>query len=289
MYALIDIGSNTIRLVIYDTESGLHEVFNQADYSGLISYVQNGVLSGDGLQHLVEVLNSMHKISLQYECENLYAFATASLRGVADKDGLIESIFQKTGILIDILSGTEEAMFDYRAISEAYKVSEGAAFDLGGGSCQLMFFEHGNLPECKSMPIGALKMYNKYVSGVLPSTEEKKAIAAEVRKQLSDFALLKNSPELPLYAMGGAACTITSMHKKLTGETKWEFTVKELEQITELNEDIISKLAPKRLTTIIPAVITILEICRYIGCDRIFTTAIGVRDGIINNLLQKIN
>lgn len=286
MYALTDIGSNTIRLVIYDTRDGIKEVFNQADYSGLISYVQNGVISEEGICRLVEVLNQMKKISEQYECENLYAFATASLRDVADKEGLIEAVFHKTGITIDILSGAEEAMFDYKAISNAFSVSTGAAFDLGGGSCQLMYFENGALPECKSMPIGALKMYNKHVSGVLPTKDERKAIAAEVRKHLCDFALLKNSNNLPLYAMGGAACTLTAMHKKLTGETKFEFSVTELNEIAELNENIISKLAPKRLTTIIPAIITILEICSYIGCDKICTTTIGVRDGVIHHLLK---
>jgi len=286
MYALIDIGSNTIRLVIYDEKNNLNEVYNQADYSGLISYVQNGEISEEGIDRLVKVLNFMKIISVQHECDKLYAFATASLRDVADKDSLIETVFKKTGITIDILSGMEEAMFDYKAISQKFSISTGAAFDLGGGSCQLMYFEHGALPECKSMPIGALRMYNKHVSNTLPDNDERKSISSEVRKNLSDFALLKNSPHLPLYAMGGAACTLTSMHQKLTGKTKYEFSVSELNELCELNENIISKLAPKRLTTIIPAIITIIEICKYIGCDKVYTTTIGVRDGVLNQLVH---
>lgn len=285
MYSVIDIGSNTIRLVIYDTsETPPKELLNKAEYASLISYVGNGELSLQGIDVLTKALNSLKKISEDFGCSRLYAFATASLRDVQGKDSLIDTIYHNTGIVMDILSGTEEVMYDYDGLKAAYNVKTGAAFDLGGGSCQLMYFENGTLIEYKSMPIGALRMYNMFVSETLPNQKERDAISRFVRKHLADFALLKEQGKISLYAMGGAASTVMSMHKKLSGEKKSVFTIDELELITEFNEDIISKLAPNRLKTIIPAMIVILEICKYIGANEIRVTRYGVRDGIIKRI-----
>lgn len=288
MYSVIDIGSNTIRLVIYDTTQATpKELLNTADFASLISYVNDGELSSEGVSVLTASLNNFKKISEEFGSKNLYAFATASLRDVKNKDKLIETISHNTGIVMDILSGTEEVMYDFEGLKSAYNADTGAAFDLGGGSCQLMFFEHGLLSEYKSMPIGALKMYNTYVCKTLPTEHERQEIRRFVRKQLSTFALLKNAGNIPLFAMGGAASTVMSIHKKLTGEVKDEFTVKELTAILDFNEDIITKLAPKRLKTLIPAMVTVLEICDYIGTDKIRVTNYGVRDGIIKKLAEK--
>lgn len=280
-YSLIDIGSNTVRLVIYDTENNNKEILNKAEFLGLISYVNDGKINEDGEKRLVETLNAMKKIAENSGSDKMYAFATASLRDIKDKDSLIEKLFMKTGITVDIISGTEEAMYDYTAISNAYKVNVGAAFDLGGGSCQLMYFENGVLPECKSMPIGALRLYNEYVAKTLPDGEEYGNIKDAVIRQISDFAILKNHGNIPVFAMGGAACTVSMIHQRLSGEVKTEFSVDELRKMTELGEDTISKLVPKRLTTIVPALIVMITICEYISVDKIIVTDVGVRDGVL--------
>ena len=83
--ALIDIGSNTIRLVIYD---GKKEIKNTAVYAGLISDVYEGEISQEGIFKIVSALRSMKKTANEYSCDEIYAFATASLRDISDKDGL---------------------------------------------------------------------------------------------------------------------------------------------------------------------------------------------------------
>lgn len=281
--SLLDIGSNTIRLVIYD---GKKEIFNTPDYTGLISYVKDGKLTEEGFEKLTDVLIKMKKLSEEYKATTLYAFATASLRDISDKDSLILKIKETTDIKIDIISGQQEAMYDYLAIKDCFGTSTGAAFDLGGGSCQLMYFENGSLPECKSMPIGALRMYNTFVSGVLPTASERIEIERCTRKNLSDFGLLKAYGKVPLFAMGGAACTLYSITKKLTGKGKTVYSIPDLESIAALDEEIIKQVAPKRLTTIVPAIITVIEILKYIGTDEIQITEIGVRDGIIKQIAK---
>jgi len=108
--ALIDIGSNTIRLVVYD---GDKEIENTADHAGLVAEVSEGKITPAGISKLTTALVSMKKRAIELGSEKIYAFATASLRDIEDKEGLISFIEETSGIKIEIISGESEAMYDY--------------------------------------------------------------------------------------------------------------------------------------------------------------------------------
>ncbi len=278
MYSLIDIGSNTIRLVVYENDT---EVLNRADYTGLISYVKDGRLTEDGEEKLIDVLLKFKSEAKAKGAQSLYAFATASLRDISDKEALICRIEEACGIQIDIISGDKEAEFDYLAISEKYNVDTGAAFDLGGGSCQLMMYEKNHIIESRSMPIGALKLYNMFVSGILPTEKEMQEIARYVRRSLSYFGVMKASKAEPIFAMGGAACTLMTIAKAISGKDKTSFTKTELLAYAALDEATLAYIVPQRLKTIVPAIVVITQILDYIGADTINVTTVGVRDGVL--------
>ena len=179
--ALIDIGSNTIRLVVYD---GTEEIENTADYAGLVAEVSNGKISPSGIMKLSSSLIKMKKRAEELGCDEIYAFATASLRGVEDKEGLVSYIEEVTGLRMEIISGEAEAMYDYYGIRSIYNEKHGIAFDLGGGSCQMILFKYGKIREFLSMPIGSLKIYSDYVYGLLPDAEEKSRIGRIIRKKI---------------------------------------------------------------------------------------------------------
>lgn len=276
--ALIDIGSNTIRLVIYDNGQ---EVLNVANHANLIADVSGGQLSAEGLGKIVSVLNQMKKKASLYNCKELYAFATASLRDIADKEGLCTVIKELTGIEIEIISGDREAMYDYIGLKKKNAVTDGAAFDLGGGSCQLFVYETGKIREFKSLKIGSLKLHGQFVSGNIPDMEESGRIKRFVRKELSSLALLKNVGCSTIYAMGGAAFALGSLSSKYFGGNGTDLSFETLSKITELTEEQITGVCPKRLKTVIPASLTMLEIMAYSGVDNIQVTEAGVRDGIL--------
>lgn len=287
-YALIDVGSNTIRLVIYETgQEGPQIILNDADFSGILSYVKNGVLSEDGFFHIVQILKKMKKTALDSGCGTLYAFATASLRDISDKAALAERIREASGVDVHIISGAEEARYDYLGLRSEFNAADGAAFDLGGGSCQLMYFERGRVMESDSRPIGSLRLYNAYVSGVLPTESERIRIRSKVRIQLSGFGLLYKSAFPEIYAMGGAARAALKVLNRISRKKSEVITRAELSDMLLLPEAVFRGIIPERITTIIPAVITILEILDFCGSDAIHVTDRGVRDGILYELMNR--
>ena len=90
-YGVIDVGSNTIRLVIYEVkENRIESLFSNKNTAGLIGYVNDGELSRKGIRKACDVLNSLQKVAAHAQVEKLYVFATASLRNIANTKEAVE-------------------------------------------------------------------------------------------------------------------------------------------------------------------------------------------------------
>lgn len=274
---IIDIGSNTVRLAVYD---GLAVISGKVNYAGLISYISDGNISEKGLDILCSSVAEM--VEYCKDCDTYYAFATASLRDINNKNELLNTVYQRTGVKIDIISGEKEAEYDYLGLKLHYNTNTGAAFDLGGGSAQLITFENDRVTSHTSKKIGVLKLYNTFVDGIFPSSAEEASIREYIRHELTAFTSKKHEFA---YAMGGSASALAKLYQKIFTKDKDEFTLSELKSFFKLPENIIQSAVPERLYTIRPALITIEEICTVLKTDKIKCVSCGVRDGIIKSFI----
>ena len=274
--ALIDIGSNTIRLVVYE---GMSEIYNEAHYAELIKEVSGGKITESGIIKLFKSLSYMKQKSRELNAETIYAFATASLRDIEDKYSLIEEIKNLTDIEIQIISSKKEAYYDFLGLKSTYNLTEGLAFDLGGGSCQLMSFSGGTVKETISVPIGSLKLHSLYVKDTLPTEDERDIILEHTFREVSSLKEFKGFDII--YGMGGAIFALSSL---CCGESVCKET---LEKILELSVEEITEIVPKRVKTVVPAALTMLSILRLSGAKTIVPARASVRDGIIYEIVHK--
>ena len=107
MINIIDIGSNTIRLVTYDKGKAIS---NFGVNSEIISDTKNGILSEKGIDKLCNIILYL---SEKRKDEKIYAFGTYAMRVLRNKEEVIKKVSEKTGIKIDILSGKKEAEYDF--------------------------------------------------------------------------------------------------------------------------------------------------------------------------------
>ena len=128
---IVDIGSNTIRLVVYDViDMTYKEILNQRSFAGLIEYVDDNRLSQTGMDKLVKTLSNIKELTYLVRCDKVFYFATASLRGLNNSIDLLTYIKKELDIDIDIITGEEEAYFDYvslknsKCMSDAYLADE---------------------------------------------------------------------------------------------------------------------------------------------------------------------
>ncbi len=199
MYGIIDIGSNTIRLVLYHVENSEHgyrisQIMNKKYTASLAGYVtKKGKMSDAGIQCASDTLCELKRIIDSIHLERVYVFATASFRNVTNTEEVLRRTQAASGFDIQVLSGQEEADCGFYGllseIAQAHKgedISSGMQIDLGGGSTEFVFFDDRKIKKSLSIPIGSLNLYDRFVDGILPTAEEMKQIRKYVTKQLKD-------------------------------------------------------------------------------------------------------
>lgn len=189
LFAIIDIGSNTIRMDLFEIEQNTQTqtspalwqtVLSTKASAGLAGYVENGILSSKGVDVLCKALLDCKKILQRLGCTNYIAAATASLRLLNDPQQVMEAVLQKTGIQIILLSGQDEARLSFEGARMGLRTESGVYMDTGGGSTELILFNGEAIQAACSLPAGSLNLYRDYVSGLLPSQAELDAINAHL-------------------------------------------------------------------------------------------------------------
>ena len=114
MYTIVDVGSNTIRMNVYDIrDDKLRLLFTKKATAGLASYVKDKRMSAAGVDRVVEVLEDFQETLANLNIPEMHVFATASLRNVENSHEAVAEIERRTGIAVQVLSGREEAELDF--------------------------------------------------------------------------------------------------------------------------------------------------------------------------------
>jgi len=297
--AVIDLGSNTIRLSVFRYEdSKKTTVIRQKEVAGLAGYIKKNQLEQVGIQKACDVLCEFKKIAARFVAENeIHAFATASLRGILNQDQVLETIQQTIGLLPELLSGEEEAQLDFIGASHFTECKDGILIDIGGASTELVRFENARLVRVASMPIGCLNLYTRFVGKIIPNGEERKKIKKEIREQLANLGW---STEYNLPLMIGVGGTVRAAHKLSCGlfslpQDQNEMDVgfiKEILNKLKNNENeiyhTVYKFIPERTLTIFTGLMILNEAIKRFGCESIFVSGYGVREGyFIDRILKE--
>ncbi len=295
---VIDIGSNTIKATVFKiNKKGVKTVLAYKGYKAkLITFIveENGsrLLSEQGYERLEASISALIDFSCEHKAEIIFAFATASLRGVDNSAEIIKKINEKFDISIEILSGEEEAICSMKGLLteiESADMSEGVMIDMGGGSTEIVRFANGHNPEIVSLPFGCLTLYKDFVSGDLPTDKEIDNIEKYVNKQLEKCNYVKEL-NCPTFLIGGSAravCKVIYNDKKnrnLRADGS-DFT----RVINKLRDKDFyfeaEKIIPERTKTISPSSVAYRCIVKYIKPSTILVSDSGVREGYLEKIL----
>ena len=292
MYAVIDIGSNTIRLVLYEMIDGEpRQMLNSKESAGLAGYIgADNRMTPKGIQRALQALGRFALTLESVRPRRTFAFATASLRGVANAGEVLDAIRRECGLEVAILSGREEAALDFAGAVRTLKTGTGLMADIGGGSTELVFFQDRAIKAAESYPMGSLNMFGKFVADVVPTWEEISRIRREAGRLLREHPLSLAVPSGDLCGIGGtcrAACKL--------GDELWDmergyggFPCEQVKKILKMTKTdrpqlvrAIIKSAPDRLHTLLPGLAILDAVIDRYGCDRFVASAYGVREGYL--------
>lgn len=290
MYAVIDIGSNTIRLSVYAIQDGkIKQMFSRKNTAGLISYVdQNGCMTERGIQKAVSVLSGFQKIIENTKVEHVFVLATASIRNVQNREEIVTILREKTGFGVTVLSGEEEGVCGFVGAAYHMNVDSGLLVDIGGGSTEFVFYQNRKILKTYSIPMGSLSLYANFVSGLTPTKDEYKKMKNYIKEQLKTLDQ-GTVPTAILCGVGGttrAACKLVNdfYDEPLTNRRFQPDQLKRVMKSFYHDKDGVQRIlrvVPDRIHTIIPGMLLLRTITSYFNSQDIMISEYGVREGYL--------
>lgn len=283
--AVIDIGSNSVRLVIYDglTRSPI-PLFNEKSLCGLARDMEKtGSLNNAGRKLAEKVIARFIYLAHANKVQQIFIFATSAVRDAKDGQEFVDKIQQNYGVAIKIFSGEQEAFYAALGVTSSISNVNGIVGDLGGGSFELTNISNHQIMKGISLPIGPLRM-SQYKEEELSMVLKENIIKAKIHKQLEG----KN-----FYAVGGGFRNLAKIHMSFKNyplkvlhnyQVEADDLVQYLEVIAKQNPEELSKYpdGSKKRAETAPMTAIMLKYIIEIGRPKlvIFSSA-GVREGVL--------
>jgi len=205
--AVIDIGSNSVRLVVYEQMArSLVSVFNEKTLCGLGREVQStGLLAPDAVDKALTSLKRFHALCKIQRVGRVHAIATAACRDASNGPDFITRAERICGVPIEILSGPREAKLSALGVISGIHRPDGIVGDLGGGSLELVDVRGHRIRGGVTLPLGSL---------ALQDLAHKSLKRAEriVEGELSELPRLKAGRGRTFYAVGGTWRALARIH-----------------------------------------------------------------------------
>jgi exopolyphosphatase / guanosine-5'-triphosphate,3'-diphosphate pyrophosphatase len=205
--AVIDIGSNSVRLVVYESMArSLISVFNEKALCGLGREVQStGLLAPDAVAKALTSLRRFRALCRIQKVGRVYAIATAACRDASNGPDFIAKAERICGVPIEILSGPREAKLSALGVISGVHDPDGIVGDLGGGSLELIDVSGNRVRSGVTLPLGSLALQDL-------SHKSLKRAERIVRNELSGVAQLKAGRNRTFYAVGGTWRALARIH-----------------------------------------------------------------------------
>ncbi|TWI57777.1 exopolyphosphatase [Halalkalibacter nanhaiisediminis] len=294
-FAIIDIGSNSVRLVInqIDHNGCYKELHNYKTVARLSSHINaDGHFTKKGINILLDTLTRFKDIIHFHHVKEVTAIATAAMRKANNRNQVVELVKERLAFDIQILSEYEEAFYGYLAVVNSTNIKNGYTIDIGGGSTEVTFFENRELIYYHSFPFGAVTLQQQFVKGEQPTERELAAIKVFISSQLKTLSWLQENRDYPVIGIGGSARNLSLIHQRqieypLAGLHQYEFSRTELHNLNKMLQQTtyeerlsIDGLSKDRADIIVPAAEVISSLVDHVNADTFIMSRKGLRDGI---------
>lgn len=294
--AVIDIGSNTLRLLIGNIKANkINKLYTDRVVTQLgRNLIENRVITEKAIDSSIKALKNFKKISEKFDVSCIIAVGTSALREAKNSVYFCKKVRESTGINVHIISGQEEAYYTLHGVMDEEFKEEDSVFiiDVGGGSTEWIHFRK-KFFKMGSMPIGVLKIKERYLN-IEPYSEEEISNAKNFIKEE-----VKNSfPQVKInrfIATGGTASTLAminfglseyipeKIHMSEIDVLKVKQILKKLLSISLEERKKINGMPSDRADIICPGLLILEEIADYLNIEKLTISENGILEGIMKN------
>ncbi len=294
--AAIDIGSNTLRLLIAEKSAqGFYPLCRDREIVRLgRNFYPDRLLSAQAIESAVKVLKRFKIRADREGVTNIFAVGTGVLREAQNIAIFLDWTEKETRLPVRIISGLEEARLMAKGVLSLFPSRSGKSviFDMGGGSTEFVFIKEGHMAERLSLPLGVVALTERFLKSDPPSPDESKWLKDHCRnilkKNLTNNDNIKN-----LIGTAGTVTTLAAMSKKLLDYDPDQIngTVLTKGRLRQLSEEIftlpldqrakLAGLEPGRADVIAAGLLLVLEILDHFSQEDLLVSDAGLLEGLI--------
>jgi exopolyphosphatase/guanosine-5'-triphosphate,3'-diphosphate pyrophosphatase len=296
--AVIDIGSNSVRMVIFERTSRfafhlIHETKSRVRISEH-AYENNNLLQPPALERAYKALKEFQLTISKFKVRKTLCVATSALRDAPNKHDFISKIKKELGLHIQVIDGEKEALLGGIASANLLNLDSALTIDIGGGSTELAYYEDKKVIHTTSLDLGTVRLKELYF--------DKGDLEGAKRHILREFEKLpKELQHDDIVGIGGTLRALSNMviekeevyYKKLHGFSyKLHDQQEYFNRLLESDAKGLKALGVKkdRLDVIQPGLLILDLLVKHIDAKRITTSGVGVREGLfLSDLLRTQN
>jgi exopolyphosphatase/guanosine-5'-triphosphate,3'-diphosphate pyrophosphatase len=290
---VIDIGSNSVRLVVYEgLTRSLTPIFNEKVLAGLGSEVQStGLLAPAAIDKALKALKRFRGLCDTLRVEKLWVIATAACRDARNGTAFITSAERICRTKIEVLSGKREALLSGLGVVSGIYKPDGIAGDLGGGSLEIVDIRGHRVKPRATLPLGGLALQDL-------SKRSLKRAERVTLEQLSRVPALKEGRGRTIYAVGGTWRALARLHMWQKGYPLhvmhgYAISAREALEFTRLVRRVdpetlsqIEAVADARRPLLAYAAVVLEQMIMIARPKAVVLSALGVREGLLYSQLK---
>jgi len=291
---IVDIGSNSIRLVVYDgPERSPFLLFNEKVSAGLgAGLSETGRIDDTAMERGITALVRFSCLAAEMEVEELSCIATAAVREAENGSEFVARAKRDAAMDIEIFTGEQEAQAAGYGVLSAIPDADGIVADLGGGSLELARVRDGDVYETVSLPLGVLR---------LPAIRErgKDALPKYMAKALKQSGWDVGESGLPLYLVGGSWRALAHLDMQLShfplpiihnyrmNIDRAAYLVRVTAQMSKSSLKKVPAIPSSRAATLRHASALLAALVRQLSSSELVVSAHGLREGILFSQLGR--
>ncbi|MDE1819637.1 MAG: Ppx/GppA family phosphatase [Euryarchaeota archaeon] len=301
-FAVIDLGSNTARLVIYHAApvGPPWSVFESKEDPRLVGEIQkDGRLSEDGRRSGVATLQRFRRLLDVHGVRDVRAVATSAVREAPNRAAFVSEVHRRCSLRLRILSAPEEARYAFLGVASTLPLEDDLLMDLGGGSLQVMAVREGLLRESLSLRLGALRLHRKFLDHDPPKRKELEALEEHIEKALKPLDALDAGEDERVIGVGGTTRSLAHVMQATRGYPLsrvhgYTLRTRDLERLFDiLSESSVAVrkempgLSADRADILVAGLAVVLGTLHRRDAEELTVSGCGIREGIAQETLDR--
>lgn len=291
--AIIDLGSNSIRMnIIGINEKGGYSLIEQASEMVRLSegMSETHMLRELPMERTINALIYFKKLLDVHHVVEVYPLATAAVRLAKNQADFLKRVHNATGFDFTVLTGDQEAYYDYLGVVNTMSLSDAVILDIGGGSTEIIWMSNRTFKMGISLPLGSVTL-TEHVSNTKSKKKRLEQVKNDIESLLSEIPWLESVKGLPIIGLGGVLRTLGKVDRNLNAYPienmhNYRLDVKEVEHLFELilstdekELDKINGISKRRADIITMGIMPFKCLFEKLESPEVRISGNGLRDG----------